>query len=180
MKFLLGCVGIFFCLAFQQSAGYGVGDTVEDFTLSTAQGGTFHLQDLHSSKGCIVLFTSSSCAFAKGYDARIVELDVKYKNQGYPVLVIDPQPTGGEYPYPVLLDPEQKVLNQFGATRLPQAYVLKRIDDRWVVKYLGAIDDNVDAPTENYVQETVDALIKERDIIRTRTVALGCSARPRR
>jgi peroxiredoxin len=180
MKFLLGCVSIFFCLAFQQSAGYGVGDTVADFELSSAKGTLFRLQDLNNSKGCIVVFSSSSCGFAQGYAERIASLDKKYSGLGYPLLLIDPQGAGGEAGYTVLLDPEQKVLQQFGATRLPQTFVLKKVEDRWVVKYIGAIDDNADQPREHYVQEALDALLQDRDIIRTRTVALGCSARPKR
>jgi hypothetical protein len=180
MKFLLGCVSIFLSFAFQQSSGYGVGDTVEDFELTTADGTTFHLNELTSAKGCIVVFSSATCTFAQGYEGRIAALDQKYKDKGYPLLVIDPQPGAEWGTFPVLLDPAQKVMQQFGASRLPQSFVLKKMADRWVVKYIGAIDDNQESPSEHFVQEAVNALLEERDIIRTRTVALGCSARIKR
>ncbi len=180
MRMLVGCICIFLSLAFQQAGGYGVGDTVADFELNTSEGARFHLNALSNVQGCIVVFGSSTCSFATGYEERVAALDQKYKAQGYPVLFIDVHPGGVDRTFPALLDPEHKVVKQFGATRMPQAFVLKKMEERWVVKYIGAIDNSLEEPSEHFVQEAVDALLQNRDIIRTRTVALGCSIRSKR
>jgi hypothetical protein len=34
----------------------------------------------------------------------------------------------------------------FGAMKTPHAYVVSKEDGKWVLKYIGAIDDNTDEP----------------------------------
>lgn len=47
-------------------------------------------KEVKSAKGFIVVFTCNHCPYAKKYENRIIELDKKYKSQGYPVIAINP------------------------------------------------------------------------------------------
>jgi len=82
------------------------------------------------------------------------------------------------FTYPVLQDPSGKVGKEYGARTTPHMYV---IDDKGVVRYAGAIDDdargNKTADTTNYVKTAVDALLSGKDVPTSTTEAYGCSVK---
>ncbi|NIF05755.1 thioredoxin family protein [Chryseobacterium sp. Tr-659] len=174
--------------------GYEVGDEATDFKLKNIDGKMVSLSDFKSAKGFIVIFTCNHCPYAKKYEDRIIELDKKYKSQGYPVIAINPndpnvQPEDGYqqmierakqkgFTFPYLVDDGQKIYPQYGATKTPHVFVLKKENGKNIVKYIGAIDNNYDNPndvSEYYAQDAVNALIKEENIKMTKTVAIGCT-----
>lgn len=176
--------------------GYGVGDEATDFKLKNVDGKMVSLSDFKSAKGFIVIFTCNHCPYAKKYEDRIVELDKKYKDQGYPVIAINPndpsvQPEDGYkqmierakekgFTFPYLVDEGQKVFPQYGATKTPHVYVLQKENGKNIVKYIGAIDNNYENPndvSEYYAQDAVNALIKGEPIKMTKTVAIGCTVK---
>jgi peroxiredoxin len=80
--------------------------------------------------------------------------------------------------FPYLLDENQEIYPQYGATKTPHVYVLKKSKYGNVVRYIGAIDDNYkDAAkvNEKYVENAVNALIAGEEIKETKTRAIGCS-----
>lgn len=174
--------------------GYEVGDEAADFKLKNIDGKMVSLSDFKSAKGFIVVFTCNHCPYAKKYEDRIIELDKKYKDQGYPVIAINPndpnvQPEDGYqqmierakqkgFTFPYLIDEGQKIYPQYGATKTPHVFVLKKENGKNIVKYIGAIDNNYDNPndvSEYYAQDAVNALIKEDPVKMTKTVAIGCT-----
>ena len=174
--------------------GYEVGDEATDFKLKNIDGKMVSLSDFKSAKGFIVVFTCNHCPYAKKYEDRIIELDKKYKAQGYPVIAINPndpnaQPEDGYqqmverakhkgFTFPYLVDEGQKIYPQYGATKTPHVFVLKKENGKNIVKYIGAIDNNYDNPndvSEYYAQDAVNALIKEEPVKMTKTVAIGCT-----
>ena len=174
--------------------GYEVGDEAADFKLKNIDGKMVSLSDFKAAKGFIVVFTCNHCPYAKKYEDRIVELDKKYKNQGYPVIAINPndpnvQPEDGYkqmidrakqkgFSFPYLVDEGQKIYPQYGATKTPHVFVLQKENGKNIVKYIGAIDNNYDNPndvTEYYAQDAVNALIKGEPVKMTKTVAIGCT-----
>lgn len=178
------------------SKGYGVGDAATDFKLKNVNGKMVSLSDFKSAKGFIVIFTCNHCPYAKKYEDRIVELDKKYKDQGYPVIAINPndpsvQPEDGYqqmierakqkgFTFPYLLDEGQKIFPQYGATKTPHVFILQKENGKNIVKYIGAIDNNYEEPndvSEYYVQDAVNALIKGEPIKMTKTVAIGCTVK---
>ena len=61
-----------------------------------------------------------------------------------------------------MYDNAQSVARNYKAERTPQAFVIWKENNIWVVKYNGAIDDNGTHPklvTENYVANAVDELL---------------------
>lgn len=173
---------------------YGIGDAATDFSLPGVDGKKVSLADYSDAKGFIVVFTCNTCPYAKAYEDRIIALDNKYKSLGYPVIAINPndpviQPKDNMeamkarakekgFTFPYLLDEGQKVYPQYGATRTPHVFVLKKEDNKNIVKYIGAIDNNYEDASQvsdRYVEEAVDNLLIGREVARSKTVAIGCA-----
>ncbi len=174
--------------------GYEIGDAVQDFKLKGIDNKSVSLSDYKSVKGFIVVFTCNHCPYAKAYEDRIIALDKKYAKAGYPVIAINPnnpekqkedsfanmQTRAKEkgFTFPYLLDEGQKVYPKFGATKTPHVFLLEKTDKGNIVRYIGAIDDNHEeesAVKEKYVENAVDALLKNQTVKVTRTKAIGCS-----
>lgn len=174
--------------------GYEVGDEAADFKLKNIDGKMVSLSDFKSAKGFIVVFTCNHCPYAKKYEDRIVELDKKFKTQGYPVIAVNPndpnvQPEDGYkqmierakqkgFTFPYLVDEGQKIYPLYGATKTPHVFVLQKENGKNIVKYIGAIDNNYENPndvSEYYVQDAVNALVKGESVKMTKTVAIGCT-----
>ena len=174
--------------------GYKVGDIATDFELENIDGKMVSLSDFKDAKGFIVIFTCNTCPYAVAYEDRIVELNKKYAEKGFPVIAIMPnnikvkpgddmesmQKRAKEkgFTFPYLMDEGQKVYPEYGATKTPHIYILQKVDDKNVVKYIGAIDDNYQdakAVKVKYVENAVDALLNGNDIEVKETRAIGCS-----
>ncbi|SEW42542.1 AhpC/TSA family protein [Chryseobacterium wanjuense] len=176
--------------------GYEIGDEATDFKLKNVDGKMVSLSDFKTAKGFIVVFTCNHCPYAKKYEDRIIELDKKYKSQGYPVIAINPNDPSVQpeddyqkmierakqkgFTFPYLVDEGQKIFPQYGATKTPHVFLLQKEDGKNIVKYIGAIDNNYENPndvSEYYVQDAVNALIKNEPIKMTKTVAIGCTVK---
>ncbi|MBK8192399.1 MAG: thioredoxin family protein [Lewinellaceae bacterium] len=172
-------------------SGYTVGDTATDFNLKNVDGTMVSLAGIKDAKGYIVVFTCNHCPYAKAYEDRIIELHKKYAPLGYPVVAINPndkdvQPADSfdkmveranmkSYPFAYLYDETQEIARTYGATRTPHVYLL---DAKRVVRYIGAIDDNSEEPSEvkeKYLESAIDALRAGKDVSVKETKAIGCS-----
>ena len=82
------------------------------------------------------------------------------------------------FTFPYLMDVDQKIYPQYGATKTPHVYVLESTNSGPVVRYIGGIDDNYKDATlvkTNYVEEAIEALKSGVAIKQTKTKAIGCS-----
>ncbi len=175
-------------------SGYTVGDVATDFSLKNVNNKMVSLKDFRDAKGFIVVFTCNHCPYAQAYEDRIVALDAKYKKLGYPVIAINPnnpekqkddsfvkmqeRAKEKKFTFPYLLDEGQKIYPVYGATKTPHVYVLQKTAKGNVVKYIGAIDDNYEdekAVKKRYVENAVDALLKNKEVTVKETKAIGCS-----
>ena len=176
------------------AGGYKVGDNASDFKLENIDGKMVSLSDFKDAKGFIVVFTCNGCPYAKAYQDRIIELDKKYKSQGYPVIAINPNNTDVKadddlasmkeraemkgYSFPYLKDADYEVYKQYGATRTLHAFVLTKDGDKLMVSYIGALDDNyqdASAVKEPYLANAVDALLTSGEPDPSFTKAIGCT-----
>ena len=151
------------------------------------------LADYKDAKGFIVVFTCNHCPVAKAYEDRVIALDNKYRPLNYPVIAINPNdPTivpeddfatmqqrakAKNYGFPYLVDGTQNIAKTYGATCTPHVFVLQKSGSDYIVKYIGAIDDNRDDPAaakEKYVESAVDALLAGKPVPTTTTKAIGC------
>ncbi|MBF04772.1 MAG: thioredoxin family protein [Flavobacterium sp.] len=183
-----------FTLSDNETSGYEVGDKATDFKLKNVDDKMVSLSDYKDVKGYIVIFTCNHCPYAVAYEDRIIALDKKYKKLGYPVIAINPNnPAVQEkdsfelmkvrakekgFTFPYLFDEGQKIYPQYGATKTPHVYVLQKTKEGNIVKYIGAIDDNhadEEAVKVKYVENAVDALLKNKEVSVKVTKAIGCS-----
>lgn len=174
--------------------GYGVGDMADDIHLKNIDGQFVSFSDYTNAKGFIVIFTCNTCPFSVANEDRIIALDTKYKNIGYPVIAINPNNPDAKpgdsfeamkvrakekgFTFPYLFDDGQKVYPKYGATKTPHVYLLQKTDKGNEVKYIGAIDDNsrsANAVKVRYLENAVDALLSGKTIEITETKAIGCS-----
>jgi peroxiredoxin len=81
------------------------------------------------------------------------------------------------FTFPYLLDESQEIAKMYGANKTPHVFILKKEKNNWIVKYIGAIDDNYENPKEikrKYVEDAINALLKNKDIETKTTKAIGC------
>jgi len=175
---------------------YKIGDKATDFKLKSVDGKMYGMSDYKDAKGFIVVFTCNHCPFAKKYEDRINALAKKYKPQGYILLAINPNDPALEpddsfemmkvrakekgFAFPYLFDEGQKIYPQYGATKTPHVFLL---DKNRIVKYIGAIDDNVDSANdvkEKYLENAIAALEIGKTPSPETTKAIGCSIKAKK
>ena len=176
------------------NTGYEVGDYATDFKLKNVDGNTVSLADYEDAKGFIVTFTCNHCPYSKMYEDRIIALDKKFKEKGFPVIAINPnnpavspgddfegmqeRAKNKGFTFPYLFDDGQTIYPQYGATKTPHIFILNKDKKGLRVAYIGAIDNNArDAAsvTENYVSNAVNELLEGKEVSKTSTRAIGCS-----
>jgi peroxiredoxin len=187
-------IGLVLVLISGKPLKYGIGDVVADFSLKNVDGKMVALSDYASSKGVIVIFDCNTCPYSRAYNDRIIGLNKKYSEKGFPVITInpnDPQISPGDsyeemvsqakrkkYDFPYLVDESQTVARSFGATNTPHVFVLQKQGNDFKVAYIGTIDNNsrdASAATKKYVEDAVDALLAGQTVPNQSTKAIGCS-----
>jgi peroxiredoxin len=178
-------------MSFTNPTGYKVGDKATDFKLKSVDNKIYSMADYKDAKGFIVVFTCNHCPFAVKYEDRIIDLAKKYKSKGYVLLAINPNDPAAQpedsfelmqkrakekkFTFPYLFDEGQKIYPQYGATKTPHVFLL---DKNLVVKYIGAIDDNVEDASEvkeKYLENAIAALEKGEEPTPNTTKAIGCT-----
>lgn len=192
--FALVLLSIGFLWAFKgakSNDGLKIGDTAPDFRLKNVDGKMVSLADYKDAKGYIVIFSCNHCPFVIKYEDRMIALHREFAPKGYPVIAINPndpevQPADSfdkmverakekNFPFAYLFDEGQKVFPQYGATRTPHVFLL---DKQRKVRYIGAIDDNVEDPDkveEQYLANAIIALENGLDPDPAFTKAIGCT-----
>jgi peroxiredoxin len=168
-------------------------ETILDFSLKNTDGKMISLANYKEAKGFIIVFTCNHCPFAKLYPPRLNALNSKYDSLGVPLIAIsstdtmmyeeDTYPkmiakaTDEQFNFPYLFDEMQSVAKNFKAQKTPHAFIIWKENEKWVIKYNGAIDDNGMKPekvTEHYVANAVDALLANKKITIPETKSIGC------
>jgi peroxiredoxin len=197
MRNILSLMFLFLSVNLLAGEGYKVGDRAADFKLKNVDGNIVSLANYSNAKGFVIVFTCNGCPYAKAYQDRIIALDREYKAKGYPVIAINPNDPAVEpsdsydamvtrakeknYPFPYLFDKNQEVYKVYGATRTPHAFILKKNkNNELIVKYIGAVDDNYQDPSavkEPYLENALEALLKDQEPEPNFTKAIGCSVK---
>lgn len=180
----------------ETAKGYSIGDEATDFKLKDVDGDMVSLSDYPDAKGFIVIFTCNTCPFAVASEERMVALDQEFKGKGYPVIAINPnnpevQPDDtyelmqekakeAGFTFPYLYDESQTIYAKYGATKTPHVYLLNKENDKNIVKYIGAIDDNVrnaDAVKDRFLANAINELLAGKEITVKETKAIGCTVK---
>lgn len=184
---------VFFTLQSFRSENKSVLDnTISDFSLKNVDEKTISLSDYKNAKGFIIVFTCNHCPFAKLYSQRFNDLNTKYSSLGVPLLAINSldtamyedesfinmknKSTTEIFNFPYLCDNMQTVGKNFGADHTPHAYVIWKENNKWKIKYSGAIDDNGEEPKKAtpYVANAVTELLENKQVSMPVTVSVGC------
>ncbi len=176
--------------------GYQIGSEVTDINLLNVDNKRISFSDFSDAKGFIVIFTCNTCPYAVASEDRINALDAEFKTKGYPVIAINPnnpevqpddtfvlmQQKAKEkgFTFPYLFDESHKVYAQFGAAKTPHVYLIQKEGDKNIVKYIGAIDDNVrkaSSVKERFLANAINELLAGKEISLKETKAIGCSVK---
>jgi len=179
-----------------QNATLKAGDTAPDFKLKNVDGKEVSFNSFPKAKGYIVVFTCNTCPYAVGYEQRIIDLDNKFRPQGYPVIAINPNDPEAstadtfdkmqelaknkKYPFPYLFDAGQKVTDQYGAKRTPHLFIVSKTPKGNVVEYVGAIDNDPEgnnAQKTKYAEDVIAALKSNQKPAITQTKEIGCTVK---
>ena len=174
--------------------GYKIGDEITSINLMNVDDTMVSLNDFPEALGFIIIFTCNTCPYAVASEDRIIALDKEFKDKGYPVIAINPnnpEVKSGDsfelmkkrskekgFTFPYLFDEGQKIYPQFGATKTPHVYIVQKEKGKNIVKYIGAIDDNVrDASNvkERFAANAINELLAGMEITVKETKAIGCS-----
>lgn len=179
-----------------QSKTLKAGETAPDFKLKNVDNKEISFESYPKAKGFIVVFTCNTCPYAKAYEQRILDLDAKFKSQGYPVIAINPNDPEAskadtfdkmqdlakekKYSFPYLFDQGQVVTDQYGAKHTPHLFVVSKTEKGTVVEYTGAIDNDPEGTKSEktkYVEEVVASLLNNKKPAITETKEIGCTVK---
>ncbi|WP_224240317.1 thioredoxin family protein [Hyalangium gracile] len=166
-----------------------VGKPAPAFTLKD-EAGKEHSLSQYQGKIVVLEWTNKECPFVqrhykaktmqntlKGFDAnKVVWLAVNSTNTVTASADATWKKEQG-FAYPVLQDPAGTVGKAYGAKTTPHMYV---IDEKGVVRYAGAIDDDPrgkNATAVNHVKTAVDALLSGKPVPAASTEPYGCSVK---
>ena len=180
------------------SQGYEVGDKATDFRLLNVDGNYVSMSDYHDAEGIILIFSCNHCPYVVAYEDRMIELHNEFAPKGFPLVAVNPNDSivvpadsytkmieraeEKNFPFAYLLDADQTVFPEYGATRTPHVYLLEKVDGQFVVAYIGAIDDNyrdASAVEERYLANAINALLEGERPNPDFTRAIGCTIKVR-
>lgn len=199
-RWAISCVGaclVVSLLSLSVTAGQfnptlNVGDIVPAWPkLPGADGREYAWDDFKDKQLLVVVFTCNSCPYAVDYEDRLNRLAQKYSAADSAVGVVainanrieaDQLPamkqraTEKGFTFPYLWDESQQIPRSFGAARTPEFFVL---DSSRRILYMGAMDDNTQAAgvQRQYVQEAIDAHLKQQPLQVAETAPVGCAIR---
>jgi peroxiredoxin len=178
------------------SDGLGIGDIAPEINLKDVSGKMVSYSDYPNAKGFIVIFTCNTCPYAVASEDRIIALDAEFKDKGYPVIAINPNNPSVQpddtyelmqmkamdkgFTFPYLYDSSNTVYAKYGAKKTPHVYLLQKSAKGNVVRYIGAIDDNVRneaAVNERFLANAIGELLSGKDVTVKETKAIGCSVK---
>lgn len=164
-----------------------LGKEVSDFTLQDLQGQSVSLSSFRG-KPVMIHFWSAKCPFVVRYEERLKAITRDYAGK-VTVLGINPnvndtleetiQVSGKRgVNYPILMDPGNKIADQFGAVTTPHIFI---IDAQGKLVYEGAVDNQGwnegKTPDKHYVRDALDALLAGKKIEKNKTRTAGCTVK---
>jgi peroxiredoxin/mono/diheme cytochrome c family protein len=150
---------------------------------------TVSLADLKDKKAIVVVFLSTECPLSNLFLSVLADLHKEYKSKSVAFIGINSNSQDSlervaaharqhEVPFPIVKDAGNKVADQFGADRTPEAFVL---DGSGKVLYQGRIDDQFGIgyarpgkPTRRDLAEALGEVLAGKPVSVARTKVDGC------
>ena len=165
---------------------------IDDFTLYDTHNQKVSLSSYPNAKGFIIVFTCNHCPFAQLYYKRLNALNEKYSKENIPLLAVNSMDTflyedeslklmkkkadQFKFSFPYLQDPSQTVGKNFSATHTPQAFLIWKVNNRWEIKYKGAIDNNGEHPelATSFISRAIEELKAHKPVLTPEIKSIGC------
>jgi len=165
--------------------------SLADFELPDAvTGNNVTLKSLSPKEVVVIIFYSNTCPFDAYYSGRITSLSKTFADRTTFILVnahaeieesLDAmkrfaQQNNIQVPY--LADKNQKLMNNLGARKSPESFVLKKSAGAYKVQYHGALDDNPQAEgsvTQTYLKDAINQALTGSALEVKETRPVGCS-----
>ena len=169
-----------------------VGKVIPEFSLLNTDNKFVGLSNFPNAKGFIIVFTCNHCPFAKLYPERLNALNLKYTKLDVPLLAINSMDTAvyvdesfglmrekamrENLNFPYLYDASQTVGKSFSADHTPHAFIIWKVNNQWVIKYSGAIDDNGEHPeiASSFIEPVLNELLANKEVSKSETASFGC------
>ena len=179
--------GHFYKIPLERMAPAQVGYVAPSFSLADAvTGQAKSLTALaQGKKASVVMFISTRCPISNAYNGRMTAIAKKYAAQGVSFVGIDSDQNEPKaevasftkdkgFPFPVLVDPGNKVSDAYSAHVTPETYV---INSRGVLVYHGRIDNDMDVSSAktHELADALDATLAGQPVAKAQTKAFGCS-----
>lgn len=165
-----------------------IGSQAPNFTLSDHLGTKHSLSEWKDQRAVVIVFLGTECPLVKLYGGRLADLAERYQRAGVQFVGInanshDTLQEIGHYVrvhdinFPMLKDVGNKVADQLGAKRTPEAFLL---DDKRVVRYHGRIDDQYGVGytrpdvRRHDLAVAIDELLAGKPISIAEVEAVGC------
>lgn len=165
-----------------------LGEAVADFNLTDTSGGEVRLSD-YRGKIVMIHFWSATCPYVVRYEERLKKITEDYTARGVAVLGIDSNATETldqikgvarerGVNYPILIDPANRVADDFGAITTPHVYLM---DAGGKLAFEGPVDDQgwgeANPVTKNYVRDGLDALLSGSSVPNSKVETFGCTVK---
>jgi peroxiredoxin len=174
--------------AADEAPATGIGKSVPGFQLKDITGRTVSLADFQNKKAVVVFFIGTQCPINNAYMPRLAELHEEYAPRDVQFLAVnsnrqDTLERVAEHarkhalPFPVLKDEDNRVADQFGARRTPEAFVLGAKN---TIRYQGRIDDQFGIgfkrpqPTRRDLALAIDEVLAGKNVSQATTLVAGC------
>lgn len=152
---------------------------LDSLALVKGDSSLIYISDLKEEKAVALVFTSNHCIYSKKYEDRLVELITEYQDKGVSFLLINsnsPELSSDDrmelmqaraveksFPCSYVKDPDAGLAHHLGATKNPEVFLGKWIDDEFKVVYSGKIDDNplmVTRVANHYFRDALDYILE--------------------
>jgi peroxiredoxin len=161
-----------------------------DFHLRDTVGATHTPAEWSAAKAVVIYFTTTDCPIANSYVPEMNRIHDAYVARGVAFFAVQTDLTIPEadvvkyardfrYSYPLLLDPQQRLVRLAGATITPQVAIFA---PSGTLLYLGRIDDRVAdfgkqrlKPTTLDLRDSLDAVLAGKPVPRATTKSIGCA-----
>jgi peroxiredoxin len=179
-------------IVFTQYTGFG--QSIEGFTLPNVVNNTnFSLSTFKADKAIVLIFYSGKCAYGEHYFERIISIKDEFSTKGVRFVLINSNSSAfvteesvtemkkfaerKNLNIPYLADKDKSVKNMLKATRTPEVFVLRPVQNQFKVIYRGAIDDNPQSASDvshAYLKDTLLNLLNNNKIELNQTRPVGC------
>ena len=183
---------LFFNFTNQEPLKSVIGKEISIFKLKNINGKYVSLTDYKNAKGFIIMFTCNHCPFAKLYSDRMNKLNKKYEVFGVPLIALNSMDTllyeeesfelmqakakKDKFNFPYLSDDSQAIGKQFNASHTPEIFVIWKENEKWIIRYAGAFDDNGKHPEKAtpFVANAIEELLHNKPVSKPETQSFGC------